>query len=803
VMGRDQGDSGETEGQPLAQLFDEYLAAAEEGRDVAAELLERAGEDRAELAARIAAERELRALVHAPDDGHTAEHLGRFRILGRLGEGGLGHVYLAHDPRLGRRIALKVLQQRELLDREQSAWILNEARSLARIEHPGVVRVYEVGEADGQTFVAMEHLPGPSLQVLIQEWRRRRDESADRPVGAGEPDERLQRLATRLAPYSARIEFLARLAEALAHCHDHGILHRDLKPANVLFDADGQPRWIDFGLAHVEGADEDSRLGLTQQLVGTAAQIAPEQVASDRTGADPRSDQFAFATLAYECFALENPFQRKGRRATLDAVEAADPPPLARLAPAVPPDLARVIRHAHEREPEARYPSLAALASDLRAILASRPVSVSDPTLARLGRLWLRRHRRGVTVAAAAFALALVLFGIGWGTLALRERSALLESVAALRPEEFTASAAFFDSFVPIYQLQRGAQAFDAGWLRARLFGAASPPVEDLVQRWSRALGRQFATEEERRGHLGLAPPIGLYPSLFALDAILAPTSTGNAEPRSRGRVEFPEELQAGFELALDQLAPLDLPGHNLEFAFRPTPRLPHLESGTYRLQAWLPGASTLWAEVVFHVPEGWPPLRRIEVVPPRAELVTGTRRLEAARVSMASGNGELRIPGFRILDRLITRAEYEAFVAETGYRPPVDEVPPSDLGPNDPAIVTYDSALAFAAWAGGALPSRTQLRLANGQGRIRRASGPRIGGEFTIDLAGFGNRLEPTWLEYQDLEPGAEPLLRYAPRQGLVSGTGGQHPGFRLVFFDDRPETYRALADLPFERTP
>ncbi|HEX6885051.1 MAG TPA: protein kinase [Planctomycetota bacterium] len=795
------GRSSEAKQSRIARLFDEFLAAAEEGRDISAELLERAGEERAELAARIAAERELRALAHEPETAGDAQHLGRFRILGRLGRGGLGRVYLAHDPKLGRRIALKVLQQRELLDKEQSAWILNEARSLARTSHPGVVRVFEVGEADGQTYVAMEHLPGPSLEEVIQEWRRRRQESGERP-SAEAAGELVTRIADRLAPYSARIECLARLAEALGHCHDHGILHRDIKPANVLFDAEGGPRLIDFGLAHVEGADEDSQLGLTQQLVGTAAHIAPEQVASDRTGADPRSDQFAFASLAYECFALENPFQHKTRRATLDAVEAADPPSLAQRAPAVPPDLVRVIRHAHEREPQARYPSLTALAVDLRAILASRPVSVADPSLARLARLWLRRHRRGVTVAAAAFAVALVLLAAGWSTLALRERAALLESAGALRPEEFTASATFFESFVPIYQLQRRAQAFDAGWLRARLFGATSPPVEELAQRWSRELGRLLAAEEERRGLLRLPPPVGLYPPLFVLDAILAPTSTGNAEPRSRGRVEYPEELLAGFEPALDQLAQLDVSGETFEFAFRPTPILPHLESGTYRLQAWLPGASTLWAEVVFYVPEGWPPLRRIELVPPRAELVTGTTRLQPARVPMATGNGELRIPGFRILDRLVTRAEYEAFVAETGYRPPKDEVPPSDLGPDDPAIVTYDSALAFAAWAGGCLPSRAQLRLAIGQGRIELASGPKAGGEFTLDLAGYGNRLEPTWIEHQDLEPDAEPLLRYAPRQGLVSVAGGTRPGFRLVFSDDRPEAYRAQAELPFERS-
>src|SRR5262249_13853665 len=158
-------------------------------------------------------------------------------------------------------------------------------RALARLEHPGVVKVHEVDDSTAQLCIAMELVGGPSLEQVIQEWRRARDgaESAASAANAqGHAEARA--LAARLEPYSARITLLVELAEALAYCHDHGVLHRDIKPQNVLFDAAGHAKLIDFGLAHDEGADEDSRVGLTQTLVGTAAHIAPEQAASDKTG---------------------------------------------------------------------------------------------------------------------------------------------------------------------------------------------------------------------------------------------------------------------------------------------------------------------------------------------------------------------------------------------------------------------------------------------------------------------------------------------------------------------------------------
>src|SRR5688572_11193901 len=444
----------EADDEKVALLFLEFLEAEERGVDRERELLDAARPLREALAERIRLHRELAAAgdqeraASGGSDGVETQRFRRFEILGTLGEGGIGRVLLAFDAKLGRRIALKLIE-REGLAKGKRAWILNEARGLAALSHANVVEVYEVGEAGPQAFVAMEHLTGPSLADVIAELARRREETGT-PFAvstAPGPDEALRTAADRLGPYSRRIECLAELAEALAHCHDRGVLHRDVKPKNVLLDGAGRAKLIDFGLAHVAGAGEDSQLDLTQALVGTAAYLAPEQVTAKRTGADPRSDQFSFATLAYELVALRNPFERDTQLKTKLAVEEAEAPPLASQAPAAPPDLALVIGHAHSRAPAGRYPGMAALAADLRAILANRPVSVEEPSLVHVARLWLRRHRRGVTVASMALGLALTVW-IGIVSVSSHEaRQALSRDLARIQPEGFEEPADFLQSF--------------------------------------------------------------------------------------------------------------------------------------------------------------------------------------------------------------------------------------------------------------------------------------------------------------------------------------------------------------------
>lgn len=782
----------------VARLFDEYLKGAEEGRDDADELLARAGEDRADLEARIDLERELKALTREPAETRPLR-IGRFTILELLGQGGLGRVHLAQDPELGWQIALKVLDHRVLLDRNERAWILNEARSLARITHRGVVRVLEVGETDGVSFVAMEHLPGPSLAALIQEWKRQRDGLPEEAANA-----RVRDLAARLAPYSARIDCLARLAEALAHCHDHGILHRDVKPQNVLFDAEGWPKLIDFGLAHLEGADEDSQLGLTQQLVGTAAYIAPEQVASDRTGADPRSDQFSFATVAYECFALANPFQRKGRRATLDAIEAADPPPLARAAPAVPPDLVRVLRHAHERAPEARYPSLGALAADLRALLEHRPISVADPSLAHLASLWLRRHRRGARAAALAFGLALAVGCLGWLLLTRRAHARLLDESAAIRPAEFTHPNDFERAFASLLGLKQRAREFDQGGLRSRIFGATYAEVDGVVHAWVAALGASYARDSAASRSSGIPFQEVMYRRLFTKEEILCRECQENLDYRGRGRVRYPLEALVGRKHTLELLVPRRA-AHDRFDQFVATSMEEYPVPGTYRLQVWKEGSDELEAETVYQVEEGWPQEQVVAIVAPREDLWRAAVEVGFSSFELLPDHHRVLVPAFRILPRYVTVAEYLEFRRLTGERGELGN--PAEDPDEWPVRVSQASAMRYAAWVGGRLPLAREVRIAQAAGVLSLRADEGIAGEFVQDLASPASPTALSWLHYRELESTPELTgiwLVPDPHRPIAAGAtpGGSVQGvaFRVLFAADRVSTYGELARTPLE---
>ena len=315
------------------------------------------------------------------DDVDATEWIGPYRVLEELGRGGQGRVVLAFDERLGRRVAVKVLGR--ALDEEALHRFRREVETTARIDHPGICTVHDLGSDAGLPWFAMRYVEGESLAAQIA---ARSDERAS-PVSPSE---------------CARL--LEGVARAVHAAHEVGVLHRDLKPANVMVTPDGDPVLLDFGLAH----DEASPLSLTLSgdVFGTPAYMAPEQVAPERGRTDARTDVYALGAILHECLTLRRPFEAPTRAALYRAILEDEPPDPRILAPGVPRDLVVVIATAMAKAPDERYATAAELADDLERFLASRPLRARPASPVLRFRRWIRRDP---PVAVAVSALAVVL----------------------------------------------------------------------------------------------------------------------------------------------------------------------------------------------------------------------------------------------------------------------------------------------------------------------------------------------------------------------------------------------------------
>ena len=302
-------------------------------------------------------------------------------VLGELGRGGMGIVYRARQVQLGRTVALKMILAGGHADEAELARFRTEAEAVARLNHPGIVQMYEVGEWEGQPYFALEFCPQGTLAAKL----------------AGTP-----------LPARAAAVLLQRLAEAVAAAHGAGVVHRDLKPANVLLAADGMPKVADFGLAL--RLDIDDRQTRTGAVMGTPSYMAPEQALGQTRRIGPAVDVYALGAVLYELLTGRPPFKGATVLETLDQVRRQEVVPPRRLNPQVPRDLETICLLCLRKEPEKRYPGAAALADDLARFLEGRPV-VARP-LGRLERTLKRVQRNPVVSALAALTVASVLAGL-------------------------------------------------------------------------------------------------------------------------------------------------------------------------------------------------------------------------------------------------------------------------------------------------------------------------------------------------------------------------------------------------------
>src|SRR5271165_4686927 len=282
--------------------------------------------------------------------------LGPYEILTPLGVGGMGEVYRATDTKLGRDIALKVLPAEMAHDPERLARFRREAKALAQLDHPNIVTIHSVEEADGVHFLTMQLVEGLPLDRLIP--------------ASGLPVEQI-------------VEIASALADALAAAHEKGIVHRDLKPANVMVSKEGRVKVLDFGLAKDVGASDPADATLTSDhrtqvgmVMGTPAYMSPEQTSGRPL--DHRTDIFSMGVLLYEMATGRRPFEGTSSAELISAILRDNPPAVTDARPDLPSDLTRIVRRCLEKDPRHRLQTARDVSNEFRD-LARQPSQKKAP----------------------------------------------------------------------------------------------------------------------------------------------------------------------------------------------------------------------------------------------------------------------------------------------------------------------------------------------------------------------------------------------------------------------------------------
>jgi serine/threonine protein kinase/Tfp pilus assembly protein PilF len=306
--------------------------------------------------------------------------IGTYRILGFIGEGSMGIVYRAEQQNPQRIVALKVIRV-GIASAEHLRRFERESELLGRLQHPGITRIYEAGTVNWgggeQPYFAMEFIDGL-------------------PLDASMPD--------RGSRYY--LELMAKICDAVNHAHQRGIIHRDLKPTNILVDETGQPKILDFGVAHV--ADSDAQITRQTdmgQLIGTIAYMSPEQVLADPLALDVRSDVYALGIILYELLARKAPYdiKRKTLPEVVRIIREQDPAPLSSVNRRYRGDVETIVAKALEKDKERRYLSAADLAADIRRYLADEPILARPASAGYRFQKFLRRNKTLVASTAVVF----------------------------------------------------------------------------------------------------------------------------------------------------------------------------------------------------------------------------------------------------------------------------------------------------------------------------------------------------------------------------------------------------------------
>ncbi len=344
-----------------------------------------------------------------------AESIAHYRIIKKLGAGGMGEVYLALDTKLDRKVAIKVLRPDWVEEEHLKKRLLREAQAAAKLDHPNICAIYDVNEADSATFIVMQYIEGESLA------------------------EKMERQPLELSSALAIVE---QAAEGLAEAHAHGIVHRDIKPHNMMLTPRGQLKILDFGLAkQMRSSDSVGQEAATATLlstpglvVGTMPYMSPEQVQGETL--DASSDIFSLGVTLYEMLAGKHPFKHKSAAVTMSRILLGEPIPTEQFQARVSPELQTLLSKMLRKDKALRYQSAEDLLTDLRQLPAKPSPSQSTETtrlkqsstkqtLAARTLSKVRRHKWAVLASA----LALIVLAVAIGRFISTDR---LDSLAIL-----------------------------------------------------------------------------------------------------------------------------------------------------------------------------------------------------------------------------------------------------------------------------------------------------------------------------------------------------------------------------------
>jgi TolB-like protein/Tfp pilus assembly protein PilF/predicted Ser/Thr protein kinase len=335
------------------------------------------------------------ASAKADDPGRASPMLmdfGDYELLEQIGRGGQGVVFRARQKSLNRTVALKVINLGQWASKAHLKRFRLEAEAAARLEHPGIVPIHEVGERDGSCYFSMKFVEGGQL-----------DEVARR-----EP-----------MPIRRAVELIAKVARTVHYAHEHGILHRDIKPGNILLDANGEPHLTDFGLARL--LETESSVTQTLDVLGTPSYMAPEQAVGNNAAVSSTTDVYGLGAVLYQLLTGQPPFAGGTTYETIKLLLDTEPRQPRLLNPKIDRDLSTICLKCLEKDPKRRYSSALALAGDLERWLKHEPILARRTGIIGRSRKWVRRNPSSALLTASLIALAAAAGWIVWKSELIRQ----------------------------------------------------------------------------------------------------------------------------------------------------------------------------------------------------------------------------------------------------------------------------------------------------------------------------------------------------------------------------------------------